>query len=531
MKKMKKYIDYILIVLVGLGAFSCDDFLDVMPDNRTMLDTPTKIKELLVTSYPTANYSVIAELSADNFVDNQAPPISLKANAFDPFDSDIFQWEEIRAADDDDSPYFLWEQYYQSIAAANHVLEAIERLEEDPLITENMNPQRGEALILRAYCHFMLVNIFSKTYKDSVTSKQDLGITYATVPEKTVFVQYERNSVAEVYELIAKDIEAGIPLIDDGTYSVPKYHFTTSAAHAFASQFYLYKRDYDKVIEHADAVLGKGNPSSLLRDWKTIYSNFDTEVTVYVDADSPANLLLIPTYSRWARRFYRYRYGSNGSALNATINSSGPGWSGRPPFLSGWVWTAGQEYGLIIPKIGELFEYTDKVAGIGYAHVVKTEFTTDDVLLNRAEAKVMKNDSTAVQDLSYWSVSHRARALTEGDITRFYTGTNTNLVSVFHTTELSSGFKVSEAQKPLIDCVLHFRRLERIFEGHRWFDIKRYGIELTHIAGRDAKKIVLTYDDDRRAIQIPSDVVGAGIEPNPRAPINNTPPSMVVPVY
>jgi tetratricopeptide (TPR) repeat protein len=518
---MKKLIYNILIVFAGLSAFSCDDFLDEIPDNRTLLDTPDKIKELMVTSYPLANYALIAELSADNILDNQAPVngISLSGSSFDRMDTEIFEWKDIKSSDGTDSPYFVWELYYQSIAAANHVLEAIEKLKTEGLSDENMDPQKGEALLLRAYSHFILVNIFAKTYKDPVNSAKDLGITYITDPEKKVIVHYERNSVAEVYDLIAKDIEEGLPLIDDRSYDIPKYHFTTSAAHAFASQFYLYKRDYNKAIEHANAVLGTGNPSSLLRDWITTYTNSETELNVYISSDSPANLLIIPTFSTYKRRFVVYRYSWNGTATKGT-DDGGPTWSNRPPFLQGWLWTNDPNYGAFHAKIRELFEYTDKIASIGYPHIVRTEFTTDDVLLNRAEAKIMLgNIDDAVKDLQYWNVSHKAtRELTKEAITGWYTKDENRKAFVFpfHTTELSPEFIVTEVQKPYIDCVLHFRRLERIFEGHRWFDIKRYGIEVTHVAGRSGTKLVLTYDDDRRAIQIPSDVVGAGLEPNPR---------------
>ncbi|GHS96483.1 hypothetical protein FACS189421_01610 [Bacteroidia bacterium] len=515
---MKKVIYIISILFIGLAVYSCDDFLDVMPDNRTILDTPAKIKELMVTSYPVANYAVIAELSADNFLDNQVPVNGtyLSGASFDRMDTEVFEWKEVRSAQyEEDIPYFLWEQYYQSIAAANHVLEAIEKLEAEGSLV-NMDAQRGEALLLRAYSHFILVNIFAKTYKDPVNSAKDLGVTYMTKPETQVLVDYERNSVAEVYDLIAKDIENGIPLIDDRSYDIPKYHFTTSAAHAFASQFYLYKRDYDKVIEHADAVLGTGDPSSLLRDWMATYSNIETEVNVYISPESPANLLIIPTNSIYERRFHSRRYGWNGTSKKGT-DDAGPTWSSRPPFLNGWIWTSNQNYGTFPAKLLEFFEYSDKVAGIGYPHIVRTEFTTDDVLLNRAEAKIMSgNIDAGVTDLQYWNVSHKgSRSLTKDAVTAFYTEGKANFSFQFHTTELSPDFIVTAEQKPFIDCVLHFRRLERLLEGHRWFDLKRYGIEITHTAGKSATKLVLTYDDERRAIQIPSDVVGAGLTPNP----------------
>ena len=67
-----------------------------------------------------------------------------------------------------------------------------------------------------------------------------------------------------------------------------------------------------------------------------------------------------------------------------------------------------QEYGLYYMKLGELFEYTDKVAGIGYVHLVRTEFTAEETLLCRAEAKIYTGDlQGAYEDLNVWEASHR----------------------------------------------------------------------------------------------------------------------------
>ena len=103
------------------------------------------------------------------------------------------------------------------------------------------------------------VNIFSKAYSPK-TSTTDLGIPYMTHLETTVSPEYTRGTVAEVYEKIAADIEAGLPLLNDAIYSVPKYHFNKKAGYAFATRFYLYyvkddKSNYDKAIQYATVVL------------------------------------------------------------------------------------------------------------------------------------------------------------------------------------------------------------------------------------------------------------------------------------
>lgn len=518
---MKNKILYNIAFVIILCIFcSCQDFLDELPDNRTMLDTPEKIKELMVTAYPESNYWLLTELSSDNFVDNRAPNDAGTTYNLDPFermDDEIFAWEDVRSASTQDSPYYVWSALYHSIATCNHALEAIDELEAKQDLGNQLDPQRGEALILRAYCHFMLANIFCKTYKDPETSKNDIGITYMVKPEKVVGEIHDRGNVAEVYEMIEKDIEAGIDLINNEAYDVPKYHFNKNAANAFAARFYLYKRDYEKVIKHANAVLGEGNPEAMLRDWSISSLNLDNQPLGYANVDEAANLMFIPTASWFVRRFMNQRYGMNGKAVDGLIDG-GPTWSNRPSNLVGMVVTYDQKYGSMVNIIKEYFEYTDKVARTGFGHCLKIEFTTDALLLDRAEAYIFLNEiDNAVRDLQYWNKSHKNNAeLTKDIIKSFYTPDKKAFVKEFNTSKLSPSFIVSEDQKPFVDCVLHFRRIERVHQGDRWFDLKRYGIEIEHIIGASSRKEILTYDDDRRAIQIPLDVIGAGLEPNPR---------------
>ena len=107
--------------------------------------------------------------------------------------------------------------------------------------------------------------------------------------------------------------------------------------------------------------------------------------------------------------------------------------------------------------------------------------------------------------------------LTKNNIKSFYTANKKYFVFDFHTQELSPSFIVTAEQKSFVDCVLHFRRIDRLFEGDRWFDIKRYGIELEHFVGPTAQRHYLTYDDDRRAIQIPANAISSGVAANPRS--------------
>lgn len=58
---MKNKYSIIAIAAVAFSLVSCDKFLDVMPDNRTELDTQEKIRSLLVSAYPETDYLLVSE--------------------------------------------------------------------------------------------------------------------------------------------------------------------------------------------------------------------------------------------------------------------------------------------------------------------------------------------------------------------------------------------------------------------------------------------------------------------------------------
>jgi len=518
-----KQIIYILAFFALTTLNACSDFLDKEPDTRVSLDTPEKIQKLLVSGYLDQNYAVINELSSDNFIDNDSPDekgVHYSLSSLERMHDEIFAWQPAVSSTDDDSPSAIWNGCYYSIAVANESLEAIKQFEDKGRGSE-VSALKGEALLIRAYHYFILVNEFCQTYKNEQLSKTDSGVPYITEPETKVLVKYNRSTVTDTYNNIEKDLLAGIKLLDDTKYDVPKYHFNKNAANAFATRFYLFKRQYNKVVEYATNILGN-TPAGYMRNWGVDYSTYDMFAYGWIDVKSNNNFMLLPTYSVF-NRIFGSRYGCNRDAAKGTIYGSGPTYTySFAPCYSGRLYLSGsQEYGLFFPKCGELFEYTDKIAGIGYAHVVRAEFTGEETLLCRAEAYVFLNRTNdAIADLKVFDDSRKMSGyvysdLTETIIRNFYKSSQTLFVKPFNTTAISPDFVVTDAQKPILDCVLHFRRLETIFDGLRWFDIKRYGIEITHKIGKDVTD-VLKYDDDRRAIQIPAEVIGAGLSPNSR---------------
>jgi len=393
-----------------------------------------------------------------------------------------------------------WAKAYKAIAAANLALQVISEAADPSLFSA----QKGEALVARAYAHFMLVSFFSKFY-DPATAGTDPGIPYVTVPEDVVIKQYERKTVAYVYEMIEKDLVEGLPLIKDVSYTVPKYHFNIAAANAFASRFYLVKRDYAKTLSYANAVFPSGDLAGNLRPWNTEYLplSYDALFKRYTRASEPANLLLVETSSVYGRYVAQYRYGLTNAKWNEISEVSGL--TGTNASWAYPVYTQG-EGNLLIPKLTEYFVKQSVNAEIGDPYVMVPLFTAEEVLFNRAEANLYLGNGTAtLADINLF-MSKRLRNYNAGTqvvtlpkIRSYYGLTNT-------TQNNSLGLLISIAD---------LRRIEFAQEGMRWFDMLRYGIGVTH-ATRGGQVITVDTDDPKRLLQLPQSVVQSGIQLNPR---------------
>ncbi len=532
---MKKKILYVLMVLAaGTSLTSCDDFLDTMPDNRTTVDSEEKVKSILVSAYPDKTFALVTELMSDNADDYGA------SNPYtDRFADQVYAWEDVTETNND-SPEGYWEASYQAIANANLALDGIESL--GGATTTALKEEKAEALLCRAYNHFVLVNLFSKAY-NSQTSNEDAGIPYVDATSTELMSQVPRGTVAEDYEKIEKDIQEALPMVGDSHLDVPKYHFNTRAAYAFACRFYLYYEKWDKALEYANKCLGSQS-KTMLRDWKSIAGltqTYEAVTNQYIDAGSNCNLLITTAVSSVGMVFGPYRLYSKYSHGNY-VASHEDGladniWGSASYYSSMKRYSATNLDKVIFWKMPYKFEYTDPVAGIGYRRSVMTTLTTDECLLNRAEAYIMlKKYDEAAADLTLWmqNTIRTSLVLTPSSVQEFYkdipysyTVTEDDPQGVGSTIKkhLNPAFTIDaegSVQESMLQCLLDFRRIETMEGGLRWFDIKRYGIEIIrrtmNASGIPATKTdVLTKDDERRAIQIPQKVRDAGCPANPRS--------------
>jgi hypothetical protein len=532
----KKHLLLILFSLVlALCHTACDDYLDIAPDNRAELDNPAKITSFLVSGYASHLFPIMTEMASDN-IDHRTFPANLSYSYKN--QEDMFYWGPSMDETGNDAPKDIWESFYGSIAVANQAIQAIEDLGSP----EELNPQKGEALMIRAFHHFMLVNIFCLHYNET-TSDTDMGLPFLSKPETQLNPHYERGTVAEFYQKIEQDIKEGLPLIDDALYTVaPKYHFNRRAAYALAARFYLYYGKYDEAIKCANEVLGEGtaNLDKILRNLK-IFPTLTADVQIYcrewINPLNNCTFLLMSATSTMGTVFSNYSTGklyqhTRFIAENETVRSKGPwnpnGWVTNDWYHKSSLYTSSGY--VTYPKLPYLFEYTDAIAGTGYTKSIYPAFTADELLLIRAEAYIVKQDyDRATADLAKWMETHFTTGvvLTKELINSYYG----NLP--YYKPEAPTPKKelhplnftiASQEQESYLHCMLHFRRIETLFYGLRWFDVKRFGIEIyrrdvaysSTLDTYEKSTDFLKLDDPRRAIQLPSDVISAGLPANPR---------------
>lgn len=545
-----KYIFAASLMLLGL--VSCDKFLDTLPDNRTELDSAEKIRSLLVTAYPMTDYLGFNEMMSDN-ADNLGDS---NPNTMQIFDQ-IWSWSDV-TEEWFECPAWVWEYSYVAIAAANQVILTID--EGGGPEAMGLQAEYAEALLCRAFSHFILVNTFCMNYNPD-TSTEDLGVPYMTHAETALNPKYERGTVAEVYENIDKDLQAALPNVSDEYYAVPSYHFNKRAANAFAARFYLFYQDWEKAEKYANACLGEAPQLRDLKKFLTITRDRDAYCNLYIDPAEKANLLMLGSNSLYGRistypygycdKYSHNRYIANYEdlfAANIWGNEMGVNGANKFYYMKAAQYS-GNNFDVVFSwKINEHSKIADAVAGTVTPYVFFPALTADETLLIRAEARVMQGKyEEAAQDLTLWmqNTVDTDMELTPEKITEFYSDhvvvdANGNPVldidgkeQVFtyatwnHSTikkHLNPAFNIGAEngiRECMLQCVLGFRRIEGHALGLRWWDIKRYGIEIwRRTMGADGAPArlddVLLKDDPRRAIQLPRQVIEAGLEANPR---------------
>lgn len=240
-----KFKIYALLCWVFCLLGACSDFTEIDPKGRNTLNKVEDLNLLLNSQYE-SNLTGLSTFIADIYPNfsfyipdylNEAIPSSMGVTV---------TWNESAdrgALTQTDGKYT---NLYEIIGQiANPVLLNVDQASGNRTLAAQY---KAEALVLRAWCHYLLVNIYAKAYVPE-TADSDPGIVYAKETDD-IATPNEKLSVARIYELILEDLNAALEL-NSLPVNPGKMRVGLPFAYAVKAKVLMSMRDYEGAFSAA----------------------------------------------------------------------------------------------------------------------------------------------------------------------------------------------------------------------------------------------------------------------------------------
>ncbi len=391
-------------LFVSMMFTSCDNFLDITPTGKVIASTGEEYRAMLTYEYkyfPKDRHMTTVRTDELKFSGSTA---SSDLDAY----LDLWLWK-----DENPSPttsYFSWRSYYHAIYIANYIIEHQEEITDASAKT--INQLVGEAYMMRAYCHFLLVNLYAEPYTHC-TPATTRGVPMML--EADVNAIPGSSSVETIYQQVLSDIaeaeqRLNVTKWDEGE----NYRFNTISAQALRARTYLYMGCWQEALTAAKAVIA---------------AHGDLE-------DLNVSSALLPDSYQSAENIVALEQFS--SNLSTVINQP------SNDFIS--LYRTGDQRKSKYFKRATSTTWT-LLKSDGYC-----SFRSAEAYLTAAEAAAQLNDLTGAIDLLKPLLQKRLNAIAYQEALDLMAPMN---------------------QSQLLQEIYDERARELAFEGHRWYDLRR----------------------------------------------------------
>jgi starch-binding outer membrane protein, SusD/RagB family len=241
---MRHFNKIILVVILSALSSCGDDFLNLTPQtslsSSSFFASKIQFDQALTSAYEPLRAVVHASIFMDEMRSDNAFFTRYSANrGFEPSTESLALFlDDANSAATLNSPGNLYQVDYTGIARVNTILG---KLQSAPLTPAEKDEIAGQALFLRAFYYYNLVQHFGKVplQLDDITSPAD-----AFKP---------RNSVEEVYGQVVADLQEAIPLLVEATTFPQSGKATKGAAKMLLA--YSYMSQSSKNYAGAEAAL------------------------------------------------------------------------------------------------------------------------------------------------------------------------------------------------------------------------------------------------------------------------------------
>lgn len=468
MRTTKLSIRTALVGLIGLALSltlaSCDNLLEVEPKQEvnpeTALSSQGGFSSILSSTYDDLQdvtyYGQYFMLYPDALADN--------ANNLPGFAR--YDGPPVNAAREHLN---RWGGHYGSINKTNVILSEIGDLniqgaseEETQAFKDRL---RGEAYFLRALNYFDLVR--TKAYEPGVAVNNfTQGVILRTEPtqsEEEAATFLPRAPVSDVYDRIESDLNSAIDLLSGVGNS--RYEANEAAAQALLAQVHLYRKDFDDAASMATTAL------------QSAESNLDADLLTegeYVDAHTGAEMSSAIFSINMAPEF-------DGDATN--VNEALSSITHDPSSFN-----------------FQLLPTSDLISAHSQGDVRLELYET----LPSGNTRINKYTQAVGSYTDNIPVIRAAEVLLIRAEARYEDGNQQGALEDVNTLRTERGLQeVTLSGQDLIDEILRQKRLELAFEGERFFDLKRRGMDIPKPQSIGS----LSYEDRRILAPIPSQQV------------------------
>ncbi len=455
----------LLIIAIGILFAGCNDFLNESMQGKYSSSTFYKTAEHARLAV-TACYEPLAFKSIENniwvFGDVASDDAVKGGNPGD--QSEITYIDQFTVATDNGFLINSWEHYFNGIARTNEVIAKVPLIDMDPDLRDRYV---GEALFLRAYYYFNLVNIFG-------------SVPLIVSPVETIDDLYPSlASVEDVYTRIEDDLISASQSLPGNVSSADYGRATKGAAFGLLAKVSLYLEKYTEVLRYVDSLDALGIYSLMPLYRQNFMVDFENnaesvfEIQHLAGQDPMQGSALNQWFAPASENGYYFdvptqdfvdEFETTGNGivdprLDYTVGREGVLWINGEDFNPGWSPTGYLQKKHLQP-LSEIPKGTKGDGDLNYTYL-----RYSDILLMKAEAlNELERSDEALLPLNEVRKRARESYLYDPDLAG-YGSVPTNLLPDVE----------SLSQSVVRDAIRHERRVELGFEFHRFFDLMRYG--------------------------------------------------------